>query len=118
MPSKGTGAHADAGSARPDVVLSDFEGKSASHEFMGFVETAFRSQGFRVSLNWPYKGGRITQRYGRPELGHETIQIELNRALYMDEVSREKLPGFGLVQARLSVVMALILGGIRSKIFQ
>ena len=106
MPSRGTSAHADAGSRRPDVVLSDFDGTSSRADFMAALRAAFEAEGLGVSVNWPYKGGRITQRYGRPAAGHHTIQIELNRSLYMDERTREPLePGFGLLQAALSRVM-------------
>lgn len=93
MPSQGTAAHADAGQVRPDVVVSDFEGRSSRTDFVEWIEQAFSERGFRVARNWPYKGGRITQRYGKPEGGHHTVQIELNRALYMDESTLEPRSG-------------------------
>lgn len=106
MPSRGTGAHADAGSARPDVVLSDFEGRSSRQDFLQAISQAFAAEGLKVSINWPYKGGRITQRYGRPAQGHHTVQIELNRALYMDESTREVLePSFGELSQKLVRVL-------------
>jgi N-formylglutamate deformylase len=114
MPSQGRGIHQDAGKARPDVVISDVNGKSASGEYMVLVCGAFEAEGFTISRNWPYQGGRITQRYGRPEQGHETIQIELNRALYMDEKTRQKTPGFDRLQARLEPVLRRIVEGLRS----
>ena len=52
--------------------------------------------------NQPYAGGFTTQRYGRPSLGRHTLQIELNRALYMDEARHEKLPGFVAAQALMT----------------
>lgn len=109
MPSVGTGAHADAGQRRPEVCLSDFRGQSASPRFLQIVVDAFLGQGFEVSVNQPYQGGRITQRYGQPARGVETIQIELNRALYMDEASREKLPGFDAIAARLTSALGVVL---------
>jgi N-formylglutamate amidohydrolase len=102
MPSRGTAAHADAGAARPDAVISDLEGRSCSARLRAAVVGAYEAEGFRVSVNWPYKGGRITERYGRPAEGAHAIQIELNRALYMDEVTREALPDFGGIPARLA----------------
>ncbi|MFN7685889.1 MAG: N-formylglutamate amidohydrolase [Oligoflexia bacterium] len=92
MPSQGTAAHADTGARRPDVVISDFEGKSSRPDFVALIVQAFTRAGLRVSINWPYKGGRITQRYGKPAQGHHTVQIELNRALYMNESTREAKP--------------------------
>ena len=107
MPSRGTGAHADSGKTRPEVVLSDFEGKSSRRDFMDVLQKAFVFEGFEVSINWPYKGGRITQRYGKPTQGHHTIQIELNRALYMDEQTREPIqPAFDELSLALGRVLA------------
>ena len=112
MPSKGTDAHRDVGRVRAEVVISDVYGKSASPEFKDRVMNAFRGEGFEVAYNWPYSGGRITQRYGQPMNGHHSIQVELNRKLYLDETSREKLPGFPLFQMRLKAVMGLVVEGI------
>lgn len=109
MPSVGTGAHDDNGQKRAEVVISDFEGKSSSTQFKDLVTEAFEAQGFETAYNWPYKGGRITQRYGKPAQNHHTIQIELNRALYMNEQTKEKLPGFQQVADRLHSALARIL---------
>jgi hypothetical protein len=51
--------------------------------------------GLRVRRNQPYAGGFTTQRYGRPALARHTLQIEINRALYMDEARHERLTGRG-----------------------
>jgi N-formylglutamate deformylase len=110
MPSTGTGAHADAGQRRPDVVLSDFNGKSCEPRMLALTREAFEREGLNVSVNWPYQGGRITQRYGQPSQGHHTLQIELNRALYMDEASRAPLPDkFEELQAALTRVLTSVL---------
>ena len=50
--------------------------------------------GYAVALNKPYAGGYITEHYGRPQLGRHALQVEVNRALYMDETSFEKSAGF------------------------
>ena len=60
------------------------------------------ARGLRVRRNQPYAGGFTTQRYGRPSLGRHTLQIELNRAFYMDEARHEKLPGFATTQALMA----------------
>jgi N-formylglutamate amidohydrolase len=112
MPSVGTAAHRDNGETRADAVISDLHGKSASPRFKDLVVSAFVAQGFKVAYNWPYYGGRITERYGRPAKGHETIQIELSRALYMDERTYERLPGFQAVTARLQAAVSAIVAGL------
>lgn len=93
MPSQGTKGHRDPGQTRADVVISDSDGKSCRPEFKDLVIESFKDNGFQVAYNWPYKGGRVTETYGRPELGQQALQIELNRSLYMDETSKQKKPG-------------------------
>ena len=90
MPSFGTCEHRDPGEWRADMVISNQDGKSSSPEFFELICASARALGFRVRQNWPYKGGRITETYGRPGQGWETVQIELNRKLYMSEVTKQK----------------------------
>ncbi len=109
MPSLGTREHRDPGEARADLVISNQDGKSSSAEFFALVVEAGRAEGFRVSENWPYKGGRITETYGRPGEGWQTIQIELNRKLYMNEETKRPLPKvFEETQTRVGRVLEYI----------
>lgn len=73
------------GAARPDIVLGDRFGASASASITGLVEAAFVDAGFKVARNMPFAGAYICQAYGRPSRRNHAIQIEINRALYMDE---------------------------------
>ena len=66
---------------------------------------ALRALGYVVALNKPYAGGYITEHYGRPSAGQHALQVEVNRALYMDETSFEKLPAFEGLCANLEQVM-------------
>jgi N-formylglutamate deformylase len=102
MPSFGTKEHRDPGEWRADLVISNQDGKSSSADFFEMICAAGRSHGFSVKENWPYKGGRITETYGRPAEGWETVQIELNRKLYMDERSKKKEPS-RFLETRLRV---------------
>ncbi|MES3039430.1 MAG: N-formylglutamate amidohydrolase [Bdellovibrionota bacterium] len=89
MPSVGTSEHRDPGEKRAEIVVSDVDGKSCSAAFKDLVISAYEKAGFKVAYNWPYKGGRITEQYGNPSQNHHCIQVELNRSLYMDEVSKK-----------------------------
>lgn len=110
MPSVGIDGHGDAGTRRPEITVSDCEGRSCGEEFRARVMEAFQRGGFDAVLNRPYKGGRNTQRYGKPEQGKEAIQIEINRSLYMDEGTHEPLQGgFEAFQKRLDACFAQIL---------
>lgn len=85
---------------RVDIVLGDNHGESCAPEFTAAAERWFRARGLRVLRNQPYAGGFTTQRYGRPALARHTLQIEINRSLYMDEARHERLPVSGVI-ARL-----------------
>lgn len=100
MPSYGTLAHRDNGKKRPEVVISDLDGKSCSTPFVNLVKKAFNNY-FEVSYNWPYKGGGVTRKHASPEKNCHTIQIELRRDLYMDENTKELLPKHVDIQVKL-----------------
>ncbi|MCB0363300.1 MAG: N-formylglutamate amidohydrolase, partial [Bdellovibrionales bacterium] len=89
MPSQGTQAHRDPGQQRADIVISDVNGKSCDVWFRDLVLHCYAKAGFQTSLNWPYMGGRLTQTYGRPDIGQNVIQVEINRSLYMDENTKK-----------------------------
>jgi N-formylglutamate deformylase len=61
------------------------------------VQETMRGLGYSVGRNKPYAGGFITEHYGNPASGLHTIQLELNRAIYMDERRRERGPRFAQV---------------------
>lgn len=92
MPSKGTSAHRDPGETRADIVVSDWEGRSCEPSFKDMVMTAYEKTGLKVGYNWPYLGGRVTQTYGQPDVGQHAIQVEISRALYMDEETKQYNP--------------------------
>jgi N-formylglutamate deformylase len=83
----------DPGEERPDFVVSDRDGTSAEPAFTGFVVDALEALGYEVAVNHPFKGGYIIQSHGRPEEGRHSLQIEINRALYLDYESLELTSG-------------------------
>jgi N-formylglutamate deformylase len=109
MPSLGTREHRDPGEWRADLVVSNQDGQSALAPFFDLVCAAGASQGLSVRQNWPYKGGRITEVYGRAKEGWQTVQIELNRKLYMNEETKRSLPGqFEETQTRVGRMLEYI----------
>jgi len=72
-----------------DVVLGDLHGRSCSAAFTRCVAEAFRALGYQVAVNDPYAGQDLIREHGRPEQGCESLQIEINRKLYLDEETRE-----------------------------
>jgi len=75
------------GQSRPraDFVLGDRFGTSCARHVTSVAEKSLRAMGYSVARNRPYAGGHITQVYGRPASGVHTLQIEINRSLYLDE---------------------------------
>lgn len=105
MPSRATEKHRDAGKSRPQIVVSDREGKSCSSFFKDIVIRAYEEAGFQVAYNFPYKGGRITESFGVPLQKKNTLQVELNRSLYMNESSKQKAKDFLETQQKISVAL-------------
>ena len=69
----------------PDVVLGDRFGAAAAPEIVDRIEAAFTMAGLTVARNAPFAGAYTAQHYGRPSRGQHAVQIEVDRALYMDE---------------------------------
>jgi N-formylglutamate amidohydrolase len=92
MPSSVSNLGARDRDSRVDIVLGDNHGESCAPELVECAEHWLGRRGLRVLRNQPYAGGFTTQRYGRPGLARHALQIEINRALYMDEARHERLP--------------------------
>jgi len=90
--------------ARPEFVLGDRYGTSCVAVVAETVEQSLRALGYSVSRNKPYAGGFITEHYGNPAAGLNAIQLEINRALYMDEQRYERSAHFERVAADLESV--------------
>ncbi|MBN9263130.1 MAG: N-formylglutamate amidohydrolase, partial [Hyphomicrobium sp.] len=103
MPSSSTGY---VGPQRPDFVLGDRFGASCDGRLTRFLREELTALGYTVHLNRPYAGGYITEYYGRPQRGLHALQIEINRALYLNERTFEKKPGFAVVERHLRTVVA------------
>lgn len=86
---------------RPDIVLGDRYGTSCARGLTDRVGTTLSAMGYRVVRNRPYAGAFITTNYGRPEMGVHAMQIEINRALYMDERRMTRSPGLARLHADL-----------------
>jgi N-formylglutamate amidohydrolase len=89
---------------RPDVVIGDRYGTSCAPLIPDMVEETMRALGYSVGRNKPYAGGFITEHYGNPASGLHAVQLELNRAIYMDERRRERSPGFAQVAADFAIL--------------
>ena len=93
----------------PDFVLGDRFGASCAPEITQLVQNFLKNLGYRVLLNKPYAGGYITENYGKPDRSVHVLQIEVDRSLYMNEETFEKLPSFGGLQWDISRLIGMLL---------
>lgn len=108
MPHEALAAHCPANGKRPDIVLGDRFGAAADGAIVEAIEVAFQAVGLVVARNTPFAGAYIAQRYGRPAQGRHVVQIEIDRALYLDEENVARGPGFAQFQRVMAGVMTEI----------
>lgn len=101
-----------------DIVLGDCHGAACAPAIIEAARHFFARRGFSVAINAPYAGGFTTDHYGDPKLRRHALQIEINRALYMDERNYRRKPRFERLAAemaelihRLSLTAQECLGG-------
>ncbi|MGI9170568.1 MAG: N-formylglutamate amidohydrolase, partial [Caulobacteraceae bacterium] len=97
-----------AGGARRDMVLGDRFGAACSPALPRLVERELAALGYGVARNAPYAGGYTTEHYGRPGRRVHALQIEVNRALYLDEAALAPTAGFAPLRADLEILFAAL----------
>lgn len=93
-----------------DIVLGDCHGASAARALVELARDSLRGMGYRVALNLPYAGGFVTRHYGRPEASSHALQIEISRALYMDEKTFLPKPSMAKVSADMTRLLKVLSG--------
>ncbi len=101
-----------------DVVLGDRHGAGCRSEVTSHVEDLLRREGLRVARNAPYAGGYACERHGRPHDGRHALQIEIKRALYMNERAVAPHDGFQALQTRIQRIIASLCAEISSPLLQ
>ncbi len=91
-----------------DVVLGDRDGSTCSPAFTALLAEAFGNEGLTVAINDPYKGVELVKRFGRPAENRQSIQVELNRKLYMIEATRERTANYAVLKEALTRVMGKV----------
>jgi N-formylglutamate amidohydrolase len=105
MPSAASEAGAG-GQGPADVVLGDCHGTSCAPEIVEAARAFLTERNFAVTLNAPYAGGFTTAHYGNPRRGRHALQIEINRALYMDERRVRRKPELTRIAAEMTALVA------------
>ncbi|MBC7803242.1 MAG: N-formylglutamate amidohydrolase [Candidatus Parcubacteria bacterium] len=95
----------DQGKPRADFVLGDRDGSSCDPAFTEFVRETLAGMGYQVKVNDPYKGVELVRAFSNPKTGRHSLQIEINKRLYMDEAALRKTAAFPVLQKNLSALL-------------
>lgn len=107
------------GLRHPDIVLGDRDGTSAAPQITVQLAQAFRRRGYSCWVNRPYKGVELVRAHGCPAQERHAIQLEINRALYMDETTLEPHPSqFAALQNDLLQVLGEALALMQNRLRQ
>lgn len=90
-----------AGVARADMVLGDRDGTTCDPAFTEFVRATLTGFGYHVKVNDPFKGVELVRAYSDPVHGRHSLQLEVNKRLYMEGSNGAKHAGFTTLQAHL-----------------
>ena len=93
---------------RADFVLGDRDGTSSSPDFTGLVRDTLEGMGYAVAVNDPYKGVELVRAYADPMAARHSLQVEINRALYMDEDEFRPTGNFARLKADIDSLVAAI----------
>jgi N-formylglutamate amidohydrolase len=93
-----------------DFVIGDAFATSCAPEVTRLIESSLRGMGYRVARNDPYAGGYMTRAYGKPRERSHAVQIEVARALYMDERRMEKSAGFERLRRDMTTLIEEVVG--------
>jgi len=116
MPSSRGARVAVAGWERADFVLGDRDGTTCSLGFRLLVQGILEQLGYDVRINDPYKGVELVRRFGQPNLGRHSLQIEVNRRLYMNEETLEKTDGFDRLKGDMDTLCSAITAYARDQL--
>lgn len=100
----------------PDIVIGDRHGSTTTAALVERLEHLFRRHGLKVQRNRPYAGGFITECYGRPSKGFHAVQIEINRAIYMNERTLVRHSGFSTLKQVNADMLRTLLPEVRDLI--
>ncbi len=96
------------GKPRADFVLGDRDGSTCEAQFTAFVAKTLRDMGYEVKINDPYKGVELVRAFSDPAAQRHSLQVEVNRRLYMDELTREKTDGFERLRGNIGRMLKTV----------
>ena len=116
MPAVGDANADDPGRARADFVLGDRDGTTCDPSFTRAVAEELRRLHYDVAINDPYKGVELVRKHGRPAENRHSLQIEVNRRLYMDEATLEPNDGYAKLERDLESLLSRVAAHVRARV--
>ena len=110
----GTQGEGGSGAKRADFVLGDRDGSSCDPAFTTLVREFLCALGYDVKVNDPFKGVELVRVYADPASGRHSLQIEVNKRLYMDQGPCAKHEGFEVLQKNLMLLVDTLLDYARA----
>lgn len=104
------------GVPRPDFCIGTRDGTTCDSDFTYLVESRLKAMGYAVTVDNPYKGVELVRRYSDPLHARHSLQIEINRSLYMDEAQIVKNDGFAALKSNIASLIALVCDYARARI--
>jgi N-formylglutamate amidohydrolase len=108
MSAVGAPTHPDAGKPRADFCISDLKGKTSSRQTMDLIVDTLKSLGYSVSVNEPYVGNELIGRHGDPARGIDSVQVEINKKLFMDTRTFRRTAGFDKLKSDLDRLLRVV----------
>jgi len=115
MSAVGAPTHADPGKPRSDFNLGNMHGATCTPEFLSFATKTLERLGHSVSVNFPYYGGELIARHGRPKEGVESIFIEVNKRLFIDTTTFKKTANFDDLKRSIDQLVAEVVAYARQR---
>lgn len=102
--------------SKADFEIGDRDGSSCEPAFRHIVKDTLSQMGYRVVINRLYKGVEIIERYGQPDRGIHSLQLEINKSLYLNEKTQEKSKDFGKVKADMDSLITIVSNWVKQQI--
>jgi N-formylglutamate deformylase len=97
------------GLVHADFVIGNRDNTTSSESLVLFIQEQLVQHGYSVAINHPYKGVELVRRYGKPEQQRHSVQLEINRKLYMDESTLAMHAGFDALKGHLQSLVKQLL---------
>ena len=116
MSAVGAPTHSDAGRPRPDFCISDLRGTTASPGFFALIVDTLKQMGYSIGINEPYAGNVLIGRHGNPARGVDSVQIEVNKKLFMDTKTFRATAGLAKLKADIGQLLGVVAEDARKRI--